>query len=109
MTDQEINEAVARKLGWTDIHKEESLNYALVGKVHEVLALIPDYCHSISAAWEIMDKYRLALKSVSHQWHVTANVGCPSWIEEKTCECGTCEKGDTAPMAICKAFLLLDI
>lgn len=87
MTDQEINHAVARKLKGEDTR------------------LIKDYCHSIEAAWEIvgyMAKQHFGV-SVSHDnlrdlWQCGI---------ESIKEPGQYETADTAPMAICLAFLKL--
>lgn len=60
MTDQEINEAVARKLGWTcdpdqERHKPPYRLWSHKdGRVVTALE-IPNYCGSIEAAWEIVE------------------------------------------------------
>lgn len=96
MTDQEINEAVARKLGYcaTKHRKNGCLRPYYVE--HE-----KDFCHSIAAAWEVVEL--IANKSekdkcgpmveLSHdgKWHFRIGL-----VQVKT---------DTAPMAICLAFL----
>lgn len=82
MTDQEINEAVARKLGW-----ESHPSYIVKNRIDWKTPKggdrnkLPDYCHDIKAAWEIVEflnsrNYRIILKQA-------------------------------APMAICLAFLEL--
>lgn len=89
MTDQEINEAVARKLGKPD---KESLLY------QKPL----DYCHSIAAAWEILTH---CYADLDLQYGLTQN---PSTLNIH-CHIGYTEAlADTAPMAICLAFLKLD-
>lgn len=95
MTDQEINEAVARKLGyelvkpnWWQFPKETGRGP------------VPDYCHSIEAAWEILLKVEYwsirTMKGREDEVLVELGfgplVGC--WA-------------DTAPRAICLAFLKL--
>jgi hypothetical protein len=97
MTDQEpmskanINEAVARKLGYTEILKEP-----------------PDYCRSIEAAWEV-------LEAMNKKGYVTVERGilepewqCSiNWAEGEQTDFLIIELADTAPLAICKAFLKL--
>lgn len=90
MTDQEINEAVMLKLGKPYAFERDSDR---------------DYCHSIGAAWEIVEF--LAPKyfgvSIGHGtnpdfWQ--CEIHGEKW--EKIFE-----RADTAPMAICLAFLKL--
>jgi hypothetical protein len=100
MTDQEINEAVARKLGWKD-------DFDLTNKVKcwtksehkfETTYELPDYCHDIAAAWEIMEKLEVAvIAKLSKGWACNPN---PPGFDFLV-------KADTAPMAICLAFLKL--
>jgi len=91
MTDKELNEAVARKLGLYRTYVGTKK-----GWTH------PDYCHDIAAAWEIVEKVdycylfkcdgmfewkwecKLTRREEDRKWYATA---------------------DTAPKAICLAFL----
>lgn len=92
MTDQEINEAVYKKLGWDATPQ----------------TFIPHYCTSIAAAWEIAEYLKaqkrckgLALYSPfenESQW--SFKILWLPYIFEALAE--------TAPMAICLAFLKLD-
>lgn len=85
MTDQEINEVVARKLGHVP------------GKSSGM----PDYCHSIEAAWEILE----AVASRGTHWEMSkADSGYTVFIREDDYPYVT---EATAPMAICLAFLKL--
>jgi len=107
MTDQEINEAVAKKLGW-----EKMQNPAVIGEGYltswknptSSYGHPPDYCHSIEAAWEIVEKIKetelFALCFHDGQWHCEIN--CVDG--ERPID----QEADTAPMAICKAFLKLN-
>ena len=96
ISDQEINERVARKLSFN----------AYRFKVHYGEP-IPDYCHDIKAAWEIVE-------------HLENNLIVDKWErkiehEQKDWRCfiridpygGIAAYADTAPMAICLAFLKL--
>lgn len=108
MTDQEINEAVTRKL-----HPE------WCGQ-HAVFVSKP-YATNIAAAWEIVEKCPMALVPFSSgHWYATT-MGMPErenecfeiWTQtncatKDECSCGLCVVADTAPMAICLAFLKLD-
>lgn len=98
MTPQEINEAVARKLGWS-IAGVDPANYYSQRWIQSV----PDYCHSIEAAWEI-------IASLEAGWLYELSTGFGG---KHLCRFVHWEKGefeesaDTAPMAICLAFLKL--
>lgn len=104
MTDQEINEAVARKLGWDKMHPCQRHLSKKVRADFYIAGPPPDYCHSIEAAWEICD----FVKQVHPEWQVSLFCVDKDWA----CIFGTAEKhyaeyADTAPMAICLAFLKL--
>lgn len=103
MTDQEINEAVARKLGWKEAgHLGWMSDSTKYKKPDDVICRKPgppDYCHDIKAAWEIMlyvDKNGPDFNVGTNQnaWYVESN-------KKILCEAAT------APMAICLAFLKL--
>lgn len=94
MTNQEINEQVARKMGTLPecqcsdaLHKAEARHF------------IPDYSGSIAAAWELVGKF---------DKFVLARAGS-DWVASNQWEPGVQPLGiaDTAPMAICLAFLKL--
>src|ERR1041384_5005958 len=108
MIDQEINEQVARKLGWTE-------NAPEVGRAcwHNPQGFdcytVPDYCQSIKAAWEIWEKlrdmgYDLQLFS---SWD-RRNIVCFNLTFKGDISKNYQAEADTAPMAICRAFLKLD-
>lgn len=97
MTDQELNEAVARKLGRTPCG---CLVFHLPMAECDSKPHVPDYCHSIQAAWEIVEKcdYFCLVKPLDN--------------EKWKCDLGTKDEivvswADTAPRAICEAFLKL--
>jgi len=100
MTDQEINEAVAKKLGRGHIKDG-----------WEKVCVIPDYCNNIAAAWDVVEWLRKEVIYVNIQ----VDVANPENNEPFLCELippGGCggriqETADTAPMAICIAFLEL--
>ena len=93
-TNQSINEAVARKLGWT-----VSSNYICTDPTGSFRVGPKDYCTWIAAAWEILTEY------------------CDTWdlfCGGSTVDCTLGKKyatasaeADTASMAICLAFLKL--
>lgn len=117
MTDQEKNEAVARKLGWRqdgDIGWIQPIPHPdgfLIG--HTVL---PDYCRDIAAAWEVVKFLK-----PTHSFEI--NCWKQSWTEDLkdlremciavfTPHNGTWKQGQIgeaaiAPMAIVNAFLKL--
>lgn len=102
MTPVEINEAVARKLGWTI--DDSGLTIRCRPPSHLWLSpcdKVPDYCHSIAAAWEICEYLQKEhyLFSIDFEplselpWRVTLV---------------SIERDEAAPMAICLAFLKLE-
>ncbi len=108
MTDQKINETLARKLGW---HKG-LLDPNSWGKPtdvpgHYLHQALPDYCHSIEAAWEIVNK----IEKDKLGWNLSYDAAVRSYIFRYgpfSIQSNVHEsRADTAPMAICKAFLAL--
>jgi hypothetical protein len=107
MTDQEINEAVGRKLGWCNIEHPK-------GEVCK-LKYIPYFNHyatDIAAAWEVVEFVHQDERYSFHlYWHATEKVSCG--IQEYLgmnpgrAETSWEVDADTAPMAICLAFLKL--
>lgn len=107
MTDQELNEVVARKLGY---HKCKNCDwgYGPDGTCNTSLHQhLSDYCNSIQAAWEVVEAIPLALhlslfRAPNNYW---------------TCEIINQKNGDSIPIfqiadtaarAICEAFLKLE-
>ena len=115
MTDQEINEAVARELGWKcDGHPRKCVDDAgsdfaysyFQCSVCEVTPWpecgphpVPDYCHSIAAAWEVVTKAEVF--KLHFDWRAEG-LHWSCWYDNHL------EVSDTAPMAICLAFLKLN-
>lgn len=112
MDDQELNEAVALKLGWVNLEWSEpsGLRPELSGKREGSPPFgetVPAYSTSIAAAWEIIQycENELVLYQIDLSWSRTGS----SWH----CTLGTKNQynesvgADTAPLAICKAFLKL--
>ncbi len=94
MTDQEINEAVARKLGWK---RKAEWEYDTLSSC----SAPPDYCHSIQAAWEMVDKMPPSWSLIRRD---DGKFVC-TFIGPKGLDGGGAH--NTAPMAICLAFLKL--
>lgn len=92
MTDQEINETVARRLGKGHIQDG-----------WEKVCVIPDYCHSIAAAWEIVEY------CTENDIAVILDIrDGGSYCNFSGDEVGdNIAEADTAPMSICLAFLKL--
>lgn len=109
MTDSEINEAVARKLGWIPESDKTSGYWVWRHSDGHFVNNLPDYCHSIEAAWEIVEKICGLVRSNGDYRTVAlctnkANTLCViDEIEDDRIE----DKADSAPMAICQAFLKL--
>lgn len=107
MTPEEINEAVARKLGWKSqcLFPESEGHHGFPCPFKT-----PDYATDIQAAWEIIcelakKEYEVSLRlrfMPHHQWmaefdRFDIDPGTPALDGES----------DSAPMAICLAFLKL--
>lgn len=113
MTQQQINEAVAKKLGYKKFHQEvedgDGYDYWSDGKHQNKNDL--DFSTSIEAAWEIWEKmsnkYFLTLETEAGKFgrnivKIWENDGKSArWVIEDIYE-------DTATLAICKAFLKLE-
>lgn len=104
--DQELNEAVARKLGWhfaedkvSGDHWHEPNEKQTGGYCHDS---VPNYSTDISAAWEIVEKMSEEICFVLIRYQ-------DGWL----CDLGheydepDISRADTVPMAICLAFLKL--
>lgn len=106
MTPEEINEAVARELGWTRCndedegeirwHSDRPLEPGTLGGT--CTSELPDYCRDIKAAWEIVE-----YGEIGYEVHRYPNSYFTATIRTKGLNIK--EKADTAPMAICLAFL----
>lgn len=105
----ELNEQVARKLGWTNLHKFDVLPH-LLGEPNgakseypneDGIAKVPDYCGSIEAAWEIVE-FIGKTHSMSMYW-LGKEDGSRFWRVGITGK--ALEDADTAPLSIVKAFL----
>lgn len=109
MTDQEkqeLNELVAKKLGWISdsphgwIRPKPHKEGFLIGQI-----ALPNYVGSIVDAWELVS---VTMKKGAH-WNIGDN-DTEEWYVEVE-EVGTgikhIEVADTAPEAICRAFLKL--
>lgn len=95
-TNAEINEAVARKLGYKPTEW-------VCGEWR-----YPDYCHSIETAWEIVefvsaDRFRILKAKSIPKWSAIFEFQNPE--DKKIKEYFASE--DTPSMAICLAFLKL--
>lgn len=111
MTPNEINEMVALKLGW---RYHEDLKPICWQSPHggSYLRDFPDYCHSIAAAWEIVEN--LAKKDLTIDISFTDYLGFKARVSIRSENGGAWTfhargiKADTAPLAICLAFLKLE-
>lgn len=120
-TDQELNEAVARKLGYgkhgTDCHGYVGIRNLETGKERRIWPPA-DYCTDISAAWEIVEKEGFCIwPTKDGKWFVmkdrfNTSYGDEYWFcgdefLEEVKESDDRAIADTAPRAICLAFLKL--
>jgi hypothetical protein len=106
-----INQQVARKLGWR-LHdnRPDEEHYApnewWVRK-EERRRRLPNYCGSIEAAWEIVEKYKLYN---GYSFFISYQEDVERWEavwNESVADEAARANAETAPMAICKAFLKL--
>lgn len=102
MTETEINEAVARKLGWKECEcasefRDEHRRY--MPSKH----IMPNYCGDIAAAWEIVE-YIKSMQKGSMRFDVEIKMSQLCYLVDI---CGEEAEANTAPMAICQAFLKL--
>ncbi len=107
MTPQEINEQVARKLGWvfttTERWRSPEPNVSLT--IYEP----HNYCTDIKAAWEVVESLH-PQHGIGLTQHLQPPYGwsCTMWTA-MTQEPDFTVRADTAPRAICLAFLKLDM
>ncbi len=107
MTELEINEAVALKLGWVKNDDCEVYGGFLSSWKPKGGRFPPNFCQSIEAAWEIAEKYKLSVVYAHDQWMAgdlnpyTTDAGCVDGYMSHFAF------ADTAPRAICEAFLKL--
>src|SRR5437773_625783 len=106
MTDQELNEAVARKMGLNPHFFCPGPNDSpsnMITRADGFSENLPDYCHSIVAAWEILERYGFALSK--HPGGYTCELQTSGSLASSIkCEHAS---ADIAPLAICKASLKL--
>lgn len=106
-----LNAAVAAKLGWTqgkDVwHRPISLDaqkFAEIGNTPmDITRMIPlSFCEDIATMWEVVDnlppEISFGLVRIGKKW--LCQMGPEEGVKQETIE-------DTAPLAICKAFLKL--
>lgn len=105
-TNQAINEAVALKLGWTLEISNHDNKRRWNNQTGFVFSELADYCTDIAAAWEVVEKMaseerviQLVYVEKFKRWFFT--IGNRT---EKSQFDGQAE-ADTAPRAICLAFL----
>lgn len=109
MTNEEINEAVARKLGKIRIYVNASGEPTEREKA-VAQSYIPDYAGSISAAWEIVEHCRENMRFDTAWIESHGDDGKPAWSARfwtPDFKADVYVRADTAPMAICQAFLKL--
>lgn len=88
MIDQEINEAVARKLRV----QPRDVDFG---------SWPPDFCHSIEAAWEILLSLKCDWELKTTKYGIDIRIYDDAGVYPSVVD-------DTAPMAVCKAFLRED-
>lgn len=109
MTDQEINEAVAQKLGWKLI-LDDGVPHWICPKCPMAHIANPDWCRSIAAAWEIWEKLREEgyHRQLYSSWD-RRNIVCFQATHRRGIENPLYGEAAVASMAICLAFLKLEL
>lgn len=104
MTNDEINEAVARQLGWGKCSRLDAIGWhrsltPMGNHLHEAL---PSYATDIAAAWGIVERMlpEIAIWNDRGFWGVSRMDF--NGLGE------TLAEAETAPLAICEAFLKFD-
>lgn len=100
MTNQEINEIVARGLGWVfDPSHSENRPWKKEDANGVQYIRLPAYCTDIRAAWEIIEhlKENIIMDRLQGKWRVLTRADVTSLVIASI--------ADTASMAICLAFL----
>lgn len=105
MTNSEINEAVARKLGWKLI-LDEGAPHWICPNCPKAHLCNPDYAGSIQAAWEIVEHMRKRELQVVLNLDSWGRNICSLYVR-KEYRCVAQEEADTVPLTICLAFLKL--
>lgn len=102
MTDQEINEAVAKKLGSMPVLPDIKLEDGIF------IRHWADYCHSINLAWEIVERCSKSGFKLERRPAPTdpLDIEWCCWFGFYGIESEAIDK--RAPMAICKAFLNME-
>lgn len=108
MTPEEINEAVAKKLGHSRCRKP--FGSCLASGTHDPMKWHwwppKGFCTDIKAAWEIVEKHEFLVAKVEAGW--LAGTWDGRFFDQHYVDTyGDFQEADTAPMAICKAFLKL--
>lgn len=107
-TPEELNEAVARKLGWVKDTSSDFLPWWFRSEwlpEAQKIRDIPDYCYSIEAAWEIFDWAQK--QKISYNVSFLGNDTFLAQFVRDSRDHWS-QISDTAPMAICMAFLKLE-
>jgi len=91
--------AVAKALGWRRVYKGSGFIVSLSPKGEE--ELLPDWPRDIAAAWELMEEMRNAELNVT----IYHAVGVDGWIVSLDYMDNFAYYGETAPIAICRAWL----
>lgn len=106
VTNAEVNEKVARKLGHKLVHISPGLidrPFEGITKSDGMTEVLPNYSGDIAAAWEILEKYGFVLSRHPGGYScelITNGSSASSTLRYH-------ESAHTAPMAICLAFLKL--
>lgn len=113
MTNDEINEKVARRLGAKRLvaeghdcgdHYHDHWELTHEWNYRKYAKFLPNYCEDLKAAWEIAEKNAV----INSWWCFTIHAYLGGWVAGWSDRDGSWRNktdSDTAPMAICLAFL----
>lgn len=107
MTPEEVNETVALKLGWEKVVGPAPMHRTIwirKGNYGEGQQYAPTYTTDIKSAWEIVER---VFTSFYLLWDETTGTWFAKWDNQHRTEesCRYKAEADTAPMAICLAYL----
>ena len=102
MTAEELREEIARLRGWTDT--DRPLVHWKTPPSHPRWAWVPNWPSDIAAAWQLVEEIEKECHAVSMERGSKKQWDCVI-LPEEVQETWVVGEGDTAPLAICRAYV----